>query len=287
MVALQEIACLKGRRAKLTGFTVEIIAVGNELLIGKTCDTNSNWLAQQITRLGGKLRRVTLVPDELEEISKVVREALARKPDFLLTVGGLGPTYDDKTLQGVSKALGKPLKLNSEALRMVEEKVRWMAEQGVLKKPWVTPERKKMATLPEGSKPLSNPVGTAPGVLIRKNGTVLISLPGVPSEMKAIFSLHVAGLMAERSNLKYAEGSLLVEGIPEPDLSPTIDEAVKRFPEAYIKSHPKGEEATSRIELHVSTFAESLEKAKGRIGEVIGWLEAEARRLGGNVKKLG
>lgn len=270
----------------MPSFTVEIVAVGNELLIGKTCDTNSNWLAQQITRLGGKLRRVTLAPDELEEISDVVAEALARKPDFLLTIGGLGPTYDDKTLQGVSLAIGRPLRLNEEALRMVEEKVRLLAEQGVLKRPWITPEREKMATLPEGSKPLSNPVGTAPGVLIRHGETTVICLPGVPSEMKAIFNLHVLGLMAERSDLKYAEGSLLVERIPEPDLSPTIDIAAERFPQVYIKSHPKGEEAASRIELHVSAFAKTFEEAAGRIEEALEWLEAEVRKLGGTVRRL-
>jgi len=263
------------------------VAIGNELLIGKTCDTNSHWLAQQITKLGGKLRRVTLAPDELDEISKVVREVLARRPDFLLTVGGLGPTYDDKTLQGVSEGLGRSLKLDAEALRMVEEKVCWMAERGILKKAWVTPEREKMATLPEGSKPLPNPVGTAPGVLIRERETTIICLPGVPSEMKAIFNLHVAGLMAEKSSLKYAEGSLLVEGIPEPDLSPTIDEAVGRFPEVYVKSHPKGEEATSKIELHISAFARNLEEAEGKVREAIRWLEAETGKLGGNVKRLG
>ncbi len=274
-------------RGWMERFTVEILTVGNELLIGKICNTNAQWLAQRITRLGGKVTRIITVPDSLPDISQTVRECLSRKPDFLLTVGGLGPTFDDMTLQGVGEAVGRPLKVNSEALRMVEEKVREYSEKGVLKRPLVTPEREKMATLPEGSKPLFNPEGTAPGVELSVGETTIICLPGVPIEMKAIFSLHVEKLMAAKSKLKYAEGSLLVLGIPEPDFSPTIDEAMRRYPGVYVKSHPKGGEATSTIELHLSAFAESLEEAERMVRDAASWLEAEAKRLGGRVEKPG
>jgi len=271
----------------LERFTVEILTVGNELLIGKICNTNAQWLAQRITRLGGMVRRIITVPDSLPDIVQALRDCLSRKPDFVLTVGGLGPTFDDMTLQGVSEALGRPLKLHREALRMVEEKVEEMKAQGILKKPWLTPEREKMATLPEGAEPLYNPEGTAPGVKLQAGETLIICLPGVPVEMKAIFDLHLEKLMAERSKLKYAERGLFVEGIPEPDFSPSIDEAMKRHPEVYVKSHPKGGEATSKIELHISAFAPTLEEAERRVEAAASWLEAEARRLGGRVERLG
>ncbi|MCK4425067.1 competence damage-inducible protein A, partial [Candidatus Bathyarchaeota archaeon] len=74
---------------------MEIICVGNELLIGKTLNTNAHWLAKRITSLGLSVKRITVVGDEVNEIANAVREALQRKPRFIITVGGLGPTFDD------------------------------------------------------------------------------------------------------------------------------------------------------------------------------------------------
>ena len=75
---------------------VEIICIGNELLIGKTLNTNSQWLAKQITNLGLVIHRITTVSDNINEISTSIKEAINRKPSFILTTGGLGPTFDDK-----------------------------------------------------------------------------------------------------------------------------------------------------------------------------------------------
>ena len=79
------------------GRSVEIICVGNELLIGKTLNTNAHWLAKRITSLGLKVRRITVVGDDLEEISSAIKETVNRKPCFIIVTGGLGPTFDDKT----------------------------------------------------------------------------------------------------------------------------------------------------------------------------------------------
>src|SRR5438094_7349379 len=98
----------------------EIISVGNELLIGHTLDTNSHWIAKRFTRFGWTLQRITVLRDSLPAIKDGVTGALRRKPDLLITLGGLGPTHDDMTLKGVALALDKRLVLNPDAFGMVK-----------------------------------------------------------------------------------------------------------------------------------------------------------------------
>jgi len=264
---------------------VEIICVGNELLIGKTLNTNVQWLAKRITSLGLKVKRITTIGDETEEIARVLIEAMKRKPSLIITTGGLGPTFDDKTLSGVAVALGCELKVNEEALRMVKEKYQKYAKEGRVEKAELTPQRVKMATLPEGAKPLPNPVGTAPGVLIEKSGLTIVSLPGVPSEMKAIFEESLIPILQKLAgDATYYEASIEVRGIVESEIAPLIDEVMHENPYVYIKSHPKGAEKVSRIELHFSTTAKDSNVAKERVGKAIIQLSELIRRKGGKIR---
>ena len=130
---------------------IEIVSVGTELLIGKTLNTNAQWLAKRATTLGLKVNRVTAVGDDVDEISNIIREALQRGSSFILITGGLGPTFDDKTLEGIAKAVERELKVHDLALRMVKEKYRKYVEEGRMEKAELTPPRVKMAKLPEGS----------------------------------------------------------------------------------------------------------------------------------------
>ena len=170
--------------------TAEIISVGNELLIGHTLDTNSHWIAKRFTRFGWTLQRITVLRDSLPAIRDGVTGALRRKSDLLITLGGLGPTHDDMTLKGIAIALDTRLMLNPEALAMVKARYSKLEASTGL-----TRSRRKMATLPEGAEPLPNIVGTAPGVTIKVGTIRLISLPGVPSEMKAIFTGSVIPML--------------------------------------------------------------------------------------------
>ena len=99
---------------------VELLCVGNELLSGITLNSNAHWLAGQVAAAGGIIRRVTVVGDDLNEISVAVQESLARKPDVLVMTGGLGSTYDDLTLEGVAFALGKKVELDDRAVEMLK-----------------------------------------------------------------------------------------------------------------------------------------------------------------------
>jgi len=228
--------------------TAEIISVGNELLIGHTLDTNSHWIGKRFTRFGWTLQRITVLRDSLPAINDGVTGALRRKPDLLITLGGLGPTHDDMTLKGVALALNKRLVLNPDAFVMV--KTRYSA---IETSTGLTRFRRKMATLPEGAEPLPNPVGTAPGVTVKVGTTRIVSLPGVPSEMKAIFTASVISMLRASKREAPEEVSIGLVGIIESALAPALDRTRKAFPGLYFKSHPRGREGGIRslIQLHV------------------------------------
>ena len=99
--------------------SVELIFTGNELLIGETLNTNSHWLAKRIYSLGAQVTRMTSVGDTLDEISTALLEVIGRKPDIIITSGGLGPTFDDLTLDAVARATNRPLELNEEVLTLL------------------------------------------------------------------------------------------------------------------------------------------------------------------------
>jgi len=228
--------------------TAEIISVGNELLIGHTLDTNSHWIAKRFTRFGWTLQRITVLRDSLAAIKDGVTGALGRKPDLLITLGGLGPTHDDMTLNGIALALNKRLVLNPEAFAMV--KARYNALEAST---GLTRFRRKMATLPEGAEPLLNPIGTAPGVTIKVGMTRLVSLPGVPTEMKEIFTGSVIPILKDSNGEAPKEVSIGMVGIIESALAPALDRTRRVFPGLYFKSHPRGREGGIRslIQLHV------------------------------------
>ena len=271
----------------MTPTSIEIICIGNELLIGKTLNTNARWLAKRITALGLKTHRITIIGDSIEEISNALREAIQRNPRFIITTGGLGPTFDDKTLEGIAMALERKLAIRDQALKMIEEKYRQYVEEGRMERAELTPHHIKMARLPEGAKPIFNPVGTAPAVIIKHDDTTVIALPGVPSEMKAIFEESVAPLLKEAAGMvTFFETSLDVTGMMEPAVAPLIDRVMHDNPYVYIKSHPKGEETVSHLELHLSTTAEETDLAKKRVGKALIQLSALIQEKGGKVKPV-
>jgi molybdenum cofactor synthesis domain-containing protein len=264
---------------------MEILCVGNELLIGKTLNTNAQWMARRSTTLGIIVKRITVISDDVKEIATAINEALQRKTRFVVTTGGLGPTFDDKTLEGIAKALNCKLKVNKKALAMVREKYEAFVKAGRMDKVELTPYRVKMATLPEGSEPLPNPVGTAPGVIMTIKETSLIALPGVPSEMEAIFEASVVPLLKkEAGKVAFFETSIYADNIMESSLAPLIDKTMHDSPYVYIKSHPKGEEKKPHIELHFSTTAKDSRTAKKWLERAIIQLSELIEENGGKIR---
>ncbi len=244
-----------------------ILSIGNELLIGRVVNTNASWIARRLTFLGIGVRRIIVVPDAIDDIVNEIKRGLQDSgTKIIITTGGLGPTYDDITLEAVSKATNRGLVLYESAL----EEIRKKYEQANME---MTKEREKMAYLPQGSIPLPNPVGIAPGSWLEINGKIVISLPGVPREMEAIFEDYVMERIKGTSNMMVVECGFKVVGIPESSIAPALEEADKRFAGIYIKSHPKGHETKGPI-LEIKVLAsgsskdEALNKAKGALNLV-------------------
>jgi molybdenum cofactor synthesis domain-containing protein len=268
---------------------MEIICVGNELLIGKTLNTNATWLAKQATSLGITVKRITIVGDYIDEIATAAQEALQRKPRFIITTGGLGPTFDDKTLEGIAKALNRKLKVNEDALQIVINKYEAYFKKKITKSE-LTPARVKMATLPEGARALRNPVGTAPGVIIDVEGTSLVALPGVPPEIEAIFQESVVLLLRkEAGNLAFFEKSMFANGIVESALAPLIDQVMLDSQGIYVKSHVyvkskvACEGKKSEIELHLSMKARNAKTAEKCLERAAAQLSKLIEKNGGKV----
>ena len=263
--------------------TVEIISVGNELLLGNTINTNASWIASRATSEGAQITRITTVGDQLVEIVNAVRESLKRKPDYIITTGGIGPTFDDMTIKAVAKAVRRKTRVDPTALAMIKQHY---AEKfpGPVK---LTKARLKMAILPFNGIPIANPIGTAPGVLIKTKGTSIYCLPGVPPEARAIFRRSIAPQIRLRTNNAYVERWISVLGVMESTLAPLIDQAMKRWPSVYIKSHPRGFEGerTPHIDLHFSKFSPSSKQTRREVTDVVNFMTMKLRGLNARISK--
>jgi nicotinamide-nucleotide amidase len=268
---------------------IEIICIGNELLIGKTLNTNAHWLSKQATNLGADVKRITVAQDTVEEIAKVICESVKRKPQFIIVTGGLGPTFDDKTLEGLAKALNSKLGINKKALAMVKEKCEEYARKRHL--PIIidlTPARVKMALLPEKVEPVSNPIGSAPGVRADVEDTILFALPGVPSEMEAIFTEAIAPLLKQAvGGVVFWEKSMFVNNMIESNLAPLIDKVMNDNRGIYIKSHVYVKsnvnvENKPHIEVHLTIRANEEEKPTGKLLKAATELAVLVEVNGGN-----
>lgn len=245
--------------------TVEIICFGNELLIGKTINTNANWLGKRLVMLGAELQRITTIGDVLEDMAGVVQEALQRKPDVIITTGGLGPTFDDMALAAIAQALNRELELNEQAVEFIKERLTKLRKERGLDFE-LTKERLGMAMVPKDASVLKNRAGSAPGVVVKENDTLIFSVPGVPSEMKAIFDHEITKYFNLDPDVQFYERSIKVNHIPESELANAISEIREKFPTIYIKTHPHSSKASAEgmieVEIHITSLCSEEESVK-------------------------
>ena len=269
----------------MNSLSAEILCVGYELLSGTVVNSNAHWLSQKIFEIGGIVKRITVIGDDLIEIDQAVKEAIERRPNLLLISGGLGPTYDDKTLQGVAMSLDLELALSENAVGMLKRSYAMQSRN-----PKLNEIRLKMAKIPVGSKPLQNPVGSAPGVLIENDGTTVICLPGVPQEMKAIFLESVVPLIVKHvADFYIIESSYEVLGVSEAMLAPKIFELTKsnHAGALYLKTHPLGHVTVNnknqtRLRIQIVSKGENEAEAQRVVDYVHERIATEISNLNGS-----
>ena len=282
-------AARDGAPAHLTGAPlVEVVSAGNEVLIGDVLDTNTHWLCVKVTGLGGLVRRTVMLRDDVEAIAAEVRGAVARRPALVFTVGGLGPTADDRTLEGVALGLGVTLRLHPEAERMVSEKYAEFYERGFVPFAEITPSRRKMARLPAGAEPIVNPIGGAPGVLCRAGETYIVSLPGVPGELMAIVDGPLGDLFAVIfGDAHYEERSLRVDLQDESAIADVLRHAEADHPRVYVKSRAKVLGSTRVLQITVSARAAVASQVDALLEAAAGQLLTQIAAAGYAVRPAG
>lgn len=172
----------------------ELIAIGSELILGETVDTNSAHIARALRTVGVPVARSTLIGDEADKIAALVREAAARSP-IVITTGGLGPTVDDPTRAAVARAFDRALEYRAELWEQIVERFRRFGRTP-------TENNRQQAHIPAGALAIENPVGTAPGFIVEHAGGVVIALPGVPREMEHLLETRILPYLRERFDLR-------------------------------------------------------------------------------------
>lgn len=266
-----------------------VVTVGEELLSGATIDSNAAWLGRALGQLGIPVRARWTVGDRDDQIARVVAQALAEY-HLVVVTGGLGPTEDDRTRPAVARALGQPLEIDPQVIEVLSERYR---QRGYAELP---PANLRQAEVPRGGVVLDNPVGTAPGLWIPTaagDGRVVVLLPGVPREMRALFEQVIA-----RARARFLEGlapvhslNLYTTGIPESVLAPQVEEALGAVAERQVEVAYLPELTGVDLRLSVvsadARWADAvLHEAGNRLEPIIGDYRFEAPETGDLVEAV-
>ncbi len=211
----------------------EIISIGTELLLGHIVNTNAAYLARKLAELGIDLYHQTTVGDNPQRLADAIRRALGRS-DIVILTGGLGPTVDDITAAAVAQVVTKKLVLNKLALKNLKD---YFAQRG-LKMP---AGNARQAYIPEGSHPVYNTVGTAPGLIIDYRDRTIICLPGPPREMQPMFDSGIAPFLKKRfkSEWVFMTRTIKTVGLPEARVDRIVKDLLKLSPPTTVGIYAK------------------------------------------------
>jgi nicotinamide-nucleotide amidase len=246
-----------------------ILTVGSEILSGHVLDTNTHWLLGRLFLLGEDVAAAMVLPDDADRIVQWVAE-FSGAVDFLFVCGGLGATPDDVTAAAVARATGRSLEVSGEALAHMEELAKFLLEKGFIKATMeINDATKKMAMVAEGAVVLENGAGFCPGWTVEFNGTRIFVLPGVPQELKTIFTDRIEGTYIKQKGDRYTEEIVLSE--VEARIAHLLAKLGEDFPGVSIGSYPtygaktlviramgQRPEDVKRVLAEIKQYAESL-----------------------------
>jgi molybdenum cofactor synthesis domain-containing protein len=216
-----------------------VLVIADEILGGHVHESNSHWLSQQIKPLGIKFARVEICSDDLPDIvASVKRFVYDLDLDYVVTSGGLGPTPDDRTMEGIAKAVGRPLVLLPEREQWMRDRTRIGKERGYFLDERPNDGLLKMCWLPEGAEAMPNDLGTALGAIVTvgPKPTTLFTLPGVPKEFYRMFEQSIRPRLATGRPIHTEELVLFAE---ESRFFPLLQRLEKAYPDVVLGSYPE------------------------------------------------
>lgn len=248
----------------------EIVTIGTELLLGEIVDTNAAYLSRQLNAIGIDVYYRTTVGDNEARIAAVIRQALARA-DVVITSGGLGPTVDDVTRQGVARATDRELVFVPELWAHIQALFRrWGRE--------AKENNRRQAYIPAGAIPVHNPVGTAPAFIVETERGTVISLPGVPREMEYLMEHRILPYLRER----LPDGEAVIKskilrtcGVGESTIDRMIEDLMRSpNPTVGLAAHPGQTDVRITAKADTPAQAEAMiaameAKVRERLGVVI------------------
>ena len=237
----------------------EIVTIGSELLLGQITDTNVSYLARELNLIGLNVAFHTTVGDTYTQIKDILSQAVDRS-DLVITTGGIGPTEDDLTREVIADLVGAPLAFQEELMDQIESIFKRFGFR-------MPENNRKQAFIPEGSIPIPNEVGTAPGFIVEQGSKVIIALPGVPKELKYILNKEIVPYLKKRLDLNQAMITtrvLKVTGIGESKVDSRIHDLIddNSNPTVGILASP------SDISIRITASAKSAKEAEDLIRPV-------------------
>jgi nicotinamide-nucleotide amidase len=234
--------------------SAEIIAIGTELLLGETVDTNTAFITKTLNQIGIDIYRTIIVGDNSTRITDQIKQSL-NAADIVITTGGLGPTVDDPTRQAVADVFNQEL---------IFKQILWEQILARFQKFKKTPtsNNKKQAYIPKNATAIENEVGTAPAFYISENGKTIISLPGVPAEMEYLINKKVVYILSQLHNLQNTIFSRIIHtaGIGESSLDNLIGEFEKLTnPTVGVTAKP------GQVDIRITAKAKNIKEAKSII----------------------
>ncbi len=206
----------------------EIMAIGDELCYGRVYDTNSFWIADQVTRRGVLIQRIVCVRDDLDDISSALKEALSRKPRFIFITGGLGHTDDDKTRHALSAVTGRKIVRRPDMMESIG-KWRKVPVERLPAHFWIS------TSSIEGATCLPNPAGVSPVNIIKEGPTEIIALPGPPKEVYACFAAHLADKVQAVTGYHSLSRRVIIP-MHESEVTPLMTRVMREIPGTYVKA---------------------------------------------------
>ena len=251
----------------------ELISVGTEILLGNIVNTNSAYLSEKCAQLGLSVYYQTVVGDNEERMKSVIKTALDRS-DVIILTGGLGPTEDDLTKEVTAEVMGFTLIEDAHTKELLEKYMKQYEGNNPQRR--ITKNNYKQAMVPQGALILDNHNGTAPGLIMEKNGKTAILLPGPPNEMKPMFEEYIFPYLRKKQPEIIYSQMIKICGIGESQVAEDIDDLIKSQDNPTIAPYAK----TGEVHLRVTAKGENEKECKKMIKPVVRELKV---RFGKNI----